>query len=188
MNKLKLISFAILVMLTFTACAKDPYMVDISYLPKETQQKHQQLLKESQEQYNKATDPAEKSKFATEVAFNNMTLGNYREAINYYQKVLEFDAVHFPALNNLAYMHEEAGDLVKALEFEKRLYESNNTNSAVVEDTIRVLVKNNMFNDAQGVLEAFSKYNKSSGENKYTKFVSDQFAYIMEAKTKSKTK
>lgn len=188
MNKLKLISFAILGLLTFTACAKDPYMVDISYLPKETQQKHQQLLKESQEQYNKATDPAEKSKFATEVAFNNMTLGNYREAINYYQKVLEFDAVHFPALNNLAYMHEEAGDLVKALEFEKRLYEANNTNKEVVEDTIRILVKNKMFNDAQGLLEAFSKYNKSSGENKYTQFVGEQYGYIQESKAKNKTK
>lgn len=190
MNQLKLISVSMLIVLTLTACVKDPYTIDVSYLPPATQEMHQKLIQENLAKYNSATDAtaaAEKSKLAEEIGFHYMTLGNYTEAIKYYEKVLDFDKVHFVALNNLAYMYETAGKLDKALEYQKRLYEANNTNKSVVEDVIRILVENGRFSDAQGVLEAFSKYDKSSGVN-YTKFISDQFTYISSEKTKKQAK
>ncbi len=184
MKKLKLLSLLLLATFSLTACGKDPFMVDISYQPPETQEKNQKLVQDYLEKYNNESDPAEKARFAQEAGFYYMQLGNYREAIKYYEKVLEFDAVHFPALNNIAYMYEEAGDYAKAMEYQKRLYEANATNREVVADTIRILVRAKRFDEAVGVLTTFSQYDKSSGNN-YASFLSEQYEFILNARQKA---
>lgn len=187
MKKAKLLSLFIVTLLILTACGKDPFTADVSYQPQEVRQKNEKLLKEYLEKYEKAGEESEKSALATEVGFFYLQLGNYRQAIKYYEEVIQYDAVHFPALNNLAYMYEEAGDFEKALEYEKRLYEANPTNREVVSDTIRILVENKRFDEATGVLEAFSRYDKSTGNN-YTQFIGDQYSYIFDEQQKQTTK
>lgn len=184
MKKIKFIALLLVATFIVTACGKDPFMADISYQPPETQEKNREMVQDYLEKYNNESDAAEKARYAKEVGFFYMQLGNYREAIKYYEKVLEFDAVHFPALNNIAYMYEEAGDYAKAIEYQKKLYENNATNREVVADTIRILVRSERFDEAVGVLTAFSNYDKSSGNN-YVAFLSEQFEFILNARQKA---
>ncbi len=187
MKKFAIITLTVLVLLTTAGCSQDPYVVDISYQSKEVQANNQKLLQESLDKYGKASTEDEKAGYATEIGFRYMQLGNYREAIKYYEEVIKNSPGHFAALNNIAAMYEEAGDLKKALEYEQKLYQDQSTNSEVVADTIRLLVKNSQFSDAQGVLDAFSKYDKKNGPN-YTDFISDQFSYIADAQAKTTKK
>ncbi len=179
--KMKLFAFLILATFTLTACGPDPFRPDISYMPEDQKQNNEKLLQDALTGYNSTDDQAAKADHAEEVAFRHMLLGNYREAIKYYEKVLEYDDKHFPSLTNVASMYEEAGDFEKAVEYGNRLYRVDPTNKEVVSDMIRFLVKSGRHSDAQGVLEAFSRYDKESGNN-YGKFISDQFGYILEAR------
>ena len=168
-------------------CGQDPYTVDISYQSKEVQANNQKLLKEYLDKYNNAADDDQKMDYAAEVGFRYMQMGNYREAIKYYEEVIKIDPVHFAALNNIAVMHEKAGDLKKALEYEQKLYEKEATSVEVVRDTIRLLLANSKFNDAQGVLDTFSSYDKKT-DNYYAEFISDQYSFIKEAQATSTKK
>ena len=163
--------------LVLTACGSK-YQIDISEMPDELRLQHQERLQNSLSQYESAEDEQIKIEAAAEAAIQYMNLGNYAEAIDYYKEVLEYDNFFYVALNNIAYMYEEVGEKEKALEYELRLYESNQMDFEVVRDTIRLLVKNKKYDEAVNVLTAFSNYDKQNGAI-YTKLIGDQFEYII---------
>jgi tetratricopeptide (TPR) repeat protein len=178
MNKVKILSVMALSAVLFTACGK--YTIDISDMPEEQRIAHEQYLEEHLEIYNTTDSDLGRTNAAAEIGNRYMNLGQYKNAIKYFEEVLEFDAIHFPALNNLAVIYERVEEYEKALEYELRLYDANSTNKEVVTDTIRLLVLNERHDDARGVLEAFSAYDKTTGPN-YTQFIGDQFGYIFDS-------
>lgn len=178
----KTVISAILLLATGILSACNDYTVDRSYLTQEAREKEEAQLAIALDNYEKSATDKDKADNAFEVGFRYMTLGEYEEAMDYYKIVLEYDAVHFPVLNNMAVMYEELGDIKTALEYEKKLYDNNPTNTEVVSDTIRLLVKNKQFNDAQGVLEKFT----GSAEGKANlAFISEQYEYISSERNKA---
>ena len=160
--------------LVFTACG---YTVDISGMPEEQKQHHEELLAGLQDEYANAESDEEKVGFAGEIAFQDMMLGKYGKAIGKYEEVLKSNPINFVALNNIAVMYKEVGDVKSALEYIERLYDENFTNYGVVVDTIELLIENEKRDEALGVLQAFAKYD-SQGDNNYTQNISDLFIKI----------
>jgi len=176
----KILSIA-LITITFTAC--NTYKPDTSGFSEEYKQKEQAFLDDFKIKYNNASTNDEKEEFAFEIGFRNMNLGNYKNAIKYYDIVLSYNPAHPQALNNLAVMYEEMGEIEKALKYEQQLYNTNPTNVEIVGDTIRLLVKNEQFNDAHGVLDTFA--GTAEGKNQ-AEFLSEQMQYIVDEKEKIK--
>ena len=170
-----LLSSLLITLLLFSACTQNKYIIDISDMPEEVKQNHEDLLKQHLEKYNESNDPGEKALLAEEIGFRYMNLGNYEKAIFYYNEVLQEYPSYYQALNNLAYMYEEVEEIAKALEYQQKLYENDSTNMQILSGVIRLLVKNNQSDDALSVLEVFARTDIGM-ENK--KFVSDQFEYI----------
>ncbi|MFA5820636.1 MAG: hypothetical protein WC873_00775 [Candidatus Gracilibacteria bacterium] len=171
-----LLSLAIISLLLLTSCGK--YTVKIENLPPELKAKWEKELDENLAKYDDANDPYAKSQLASEVGFRYMNLGKYSKAISYYEEVLAYDNVHFPALNNLAFIYEEVGEIQKALEYEKRLYEANPLNKEVVGDTVRLLVKNYQFEDATKLLTTYTINSK----NEDPQFISDTLQFIIDSR------
>jgi len=165
MRKIKTLSILGLLLLTaiFSACSSK-YTVAKENMPEEVRQKLEASLKE-------ATAPGD-------IAYLKMELGDYGEAIDLYKEVLESNPTDFPALNNLAVMYEEVGEIQEALTYEKILYTANSLNREVISDTIRLLIANKQFQDAQGVLQAYA-VTPSGGED--PSFISDQYQLIYDA-------
>ena len=177
---MKKILFSLIIASIFlTACGK--YTVDIPNLPPELKAKWELELDENLAKYDDTTDPYARSQVASEIGFRYMNLGKYGKAIPYYEEVLSYDNVHFPALTNLAYMYEEVGEITKALEYEKRLYEANPTNKEVVGDTIRLLNKNYQFDDAKKLLTTYALHSNNGDPQ----FIDEMFKSIADAGAKA---
>jgi tetratricopeptide (TPR) repeat protein len=176
MKKTIIIAMAIL-SLTLTACGA--YKPDTSWMTKEYKQKEQALLDEFKGKYEAATTDEDKEAYAFETAFRYMNLGQYDNAIKYYEIVLGYNPDHPQSLNNLASMYE---DMEKALTYEQKLYNKNATIAEVVSDTIRLLARNKQFADAQGVLDAFAitEEGKKQGE-----FLSEQMQFLVDERAKA---
>ncbi len=174
MKKLAILS-VIISALILSACTDSKYVIHDPNMPEEYIQQYEDKISDNLEKYNNSTTEDEKADYAEEVAFSYMSLGNYKESIEYYEEILEYDSVHFPALSNIAYMHEEVGEYLTALEFQQRLYEANSTNKEVVKDTIRILLASGKSSDALSVLEKFAV--TEAGKNDPA-FVSEQFELI----------
>ncbi len=170
--------------LGLSACQKS-YKPDRSYMSPEQIEKEQNLLDEFKGKLDTAENNADKITYSFEIAFRYQTLGDYDNAIKYYEEVLELDGQDKRSLNNLAVMYEEMDDIPKALEYEQKLYNIDPINTEAVEDTIRLLVKNKQFSDAEGVVMQFA--NSSKGEEN-AEFIGGQFAYIKEEKDKDAEK
>lgn len=180
----KLTSIALIVtafVLAFTACGS--YKPDTSGFTKEYIQKEQAFLDEFKGKYESATTDADKEKYAFEVGFRNMNLGNYEDAIDYYEIVLEYNPGHTQTLNNLAVIYEEMGDIEKALGYEQQIYNANTTNVEIIRDTIRLLVKNGQFSNANGVLDTFAITEESKNQ---AEFLSEQKQYLVDEEAKAK--
>lgn len=179
MKKYISLILAILSFSLFSACTS--YTSDRSYMTKEATAQEEKILQDAKEKYNKATTDGEKQKQLFEMAFRYQNLGDYDGAINYYEKVLELSPIHYQSLNNLAVIYEEMGKIPKALQYEQKLYENNVIDPEVINDVIRLLVKNQQLNSAQQLLETFAK--SSAGKNNL-EFISSQYAFIQEEKDK----
>lgn len=181
---MKKTAIILLVALTLTACGAK-YKPDTSGLTKEYKNKEQTFLNEFKGKYETAANDEDKEKYAFETGFRYMNLGDYDNAIKYYEIVLKYNSIHFQTLNNLAVIYEEMGDIEKALKYEQQLYNKNATNIEVVRDTIDLLVKHKQFVDAQGVLDTFAK----TGEGKQQgQFLSEQMSYLKDEESKSMDK
>ncbi len=92
-----------------------------------------------------------------EVALRYQELGNWKKAVEYYEKVLTQDEYNFPALNNMAYMYEKMEDYATAAEYIKKLYSVNQANVEVIRDTVRILLEADDAVHAQEALDNFEK-------------------------------
>ena len=162
-----------------SACTS--YKPDRSYMTKESTAKEEKILQESKDKYSQAKTDEEKQKQLFEMGFRYQNLGDYSNAISSYEQVLKLAPTHYQSLNNLAVMYEEMKKIPKALEYEKKLYESNVTDPEVINDIVRLLVENNQINEAQSLLETFAK---SSVAKDNLEFISGQFVFIQDAKEK----
>ncbi len=97
------------------------------------------------------------SKILFEIALRYQQLGEYGEAIEYYEKVLEQNDTDWPTLNNLASLYEDMEEYEKAAEYIKRLYELDSTSIEVTKDTVRILLEANDVSSAEQALENFEK-------------------------------
>jgi len=83
-------------------------------------------------------------------------LGDWKEAVKYYEKVLVIEPTNWATLNNLAYMYETMGDYSKSAEYIKLLYQSDPTGIETIKDTVRILIKAGDSENALKALENFS--------------------------------
>jgi len=173
-----------LIILAITACTPK-YKPDTSGLTPEFKQKEETRLNDFKTKYSQAQNDSDKEKYAFETGFRYMNLGDYDNAIKYYEIVLKLNADHPQALNNMAVMYEEMGDIKQALKYEQKLYNKNTTNTEVVSDTIRLLAKNKQFIDAQGVLDTFAKTEEGK---KQGPFLSEQMKFLKDEEAKEKAK
>lgn len=181
-SKISLLTLVILVTTFLAACSNPKFTVDVSNMPATQRQNHEKILKDGLAEYDKAKTDADKQAANTKIGFEYMVLGQYDKSIPYYKEVLKTDPTNFQALNNLAVMYEEAGEIKIALEFEQKLYQAYSINVEVISDLIRLLVKYGQIDDAQGVLEKFAK--NDDGSN--AAFISDQFMFIQNARNPKK--
>ncbi|MFA6306151.1 MAG: tetratricopeptide repeat protein, partial [Candidatus Gracilibacteria bacterium] len=120
-----------------------------------------------------------------EKAFQLQALGRYEQAVEEYEKALTMAPDDFATLNNLAAIYEEVEDIEKALTYEQKLYNKNTTNIEVLKDTIRLLVKNKQFSDAQGVLDTFARTEEGKKEGA---FLSEEMTYLKGEEAKEQNK
>lgn len=179
MKKIINLALLALILTTLTACGTN-YVVDISDMPEDQRLRHEQFLATALENYENAETDSEKSLQAFETGFQYMALGQHGKAIPYYEEVLQYDAVHYPVLTNLAYIYETAGEIEKALEYEQRLYDRYYTEYAEVNrDMVRLLLANGQIEKATQVVDALAEIDL--GKNS-PKFVEDLYEKIAVAK------
>ncbi|MFH1251642.1 MAG: tetratricopeptide repeat protein, partial [bacterium] len=145
------------------------YKIDISDMPEEQVQQNKTALNENLEKHDAAIDPAEKVGYAEEIGFRYMILGEYDKAISYYKEVLEYDNAHYPALTNIAVMYEEVGEIKKALEYEKRLYEGYPDYLEVNGDLIRLLLADGQVEEATKVIDTLANAQKGQENPSFIK-------------------
>lgn len=180
MKKTFTISLLVLSISLLAAC-NSGYTPDRSYMTQEQRAQEQKKLDEAIEKNKNATTDIEKIESASSIGFRNMNLGNYSEAINYYKKVIELDDANFPALNNLAAMYEEMGDITTAIKYIGMLYDRYTDNAEVNTDFIRLLIKNNQLVEATRVVEAYKLTEKAKNNVDFIKSLEKS---IEEAKQK----
>lgn len=113
-----------------------------------------------------------------EAAFRYQMLGEYGDAIKYYEEVLVIDESHFPSLNNLADMYEELEDYENSAKYIKLLYQKNPNMPEVIKDTVRILLKANDSENAQLALENFAKIRRESKDGSAQSLISELFESI----------
>lgn len=176
----------LLVAITFLSACSNSMQVDKPNLSEEKVIQYQTVIKEGAvELKNKDLEQEEKVQLLFDIGLAHSRLGDYGKALDYYDQVLTIDPAHFQALNNAAALYEELDMYTEALEYLGPLhanYKDNTSfNRGVVDDTVRVLVKNNQFDDAQLILEDYaSKY--SSEET--IAFISETFDFIRRSREK----
>lgn len=113
-----------------------------------------------------------------EVAVNYEQLGNYKEAVNYYEKLIELSPFHYVALNNIASVYEKVEEYDSAAKYIKTLYEQNPTNPEVMKDTVRMLLEADEPDDARAALENYAKLYREAGDSSEQATISELFESI----------
>lgn len=181
--------FLTLLAVTVLAACGSQYVPDRSYMTPEQIELAQQDLEDALQKYetvkdSTSTDPADevsKIDATASVGLRYMNLGDYDNAITFYEEVIELDPTHFPALNNLAVMYEEMGELDKAIEYVGELYNLYTDNAEVNSDFIRLLLANKQFEEAVRVVEAYKLTEKAIGNEEFIKSLEES---IEKAKAK----
>ena len=166
---------------TLTACGSK-YHVEREGMPEALKTRLEEQIKKGEEMLSIAEDDSATMTALLEIAFGNEHLGYFDKAIPHYKEILKIDPNHFPALNNLGVMHEEVGEYETSAKYYGRLLEANPSNTQVFDDAIRALLAAGKHEDAQANLESFSRYNQDSADENLSKFISDQFEKIRNAK------
>jgi len=160
------------------SCSK--YTVDKPELTPEKTQQYEQAIEENQEKLKAAelTD-VEKTEALQSIGVSYERLGQYDDAIDYYEQILEIAPTNFVALNNLAAIYEEVEEFDLAQKYVEILYQyygkDTGTNQGITTDVIRILVKNKEFDKAKKILEDYARDFQSEETGA---FISDQFEFI----------
>lgn len=165
-----------------TGCSK--YTVDKPELNPEKIQKYEQAIQENQKKLKKTDiSDVEKTETLQSIGISYERLGQYDNAIDYYEQILKIAPTNFIALNNLAAIYEEAEEFDSAQKYIEILYQyygkDTGTNQEVTGDAIRILAKNKEFDKAQKILEDYTR-NFQSQET--SPFITDQFEFIKRMK------
>ena len=181
MKKTLTVLLAVLLTITLlTACSK--YNVDKNLTP-EKQTEHETILEESLAAIGDENSTAVVILQATqEAAVRYARLGDYKNAIKYYEKVLEKAPADFLTLNNLSALYEEIEEYELAAKYVVQLHVLYKEKQGVINDTIRILVKNGRFEDAQLVLNEYASNYQSDAT---APFISEQFEYINRMRNKA---
>lgn len=156
-------------------------------MPDALKQKMEEQIVKGEEMLTAAKDDKAKQEALLEIAFSNEQLGKFDLAIPRYEDLLAVDPNNFQALNNLGVIYEELKDYEKAAGYYGRLLDANQNNTEALEDALRALVAAKHFDDAQSTLEAFARANKDSTNEGMSKFISDQYQKIIDAKSVAAT-
>jgi tetratricopeptide (TPR) repeat protein len=169
----KIITIVAILVLSLSGCTKwnqpDPT------LPQELKQKAENLISENLEILKE--NPKEIGALL-EVAINYEKLGSYKDAVKYYEKVIELSPFNYPALNNISYVYEQVEKYDLAAKYIKKLYEENPTNPEVMRDTVRILLEAGEPDNAQLALENFAKLYREAGDTSEQATISDLFESI----------
>lgn len=152
---------ALLILFTFTACGTGKWKQVDPNMPEELVEYHQDILEQELEILK--TDP-ENMDALFEVAFRYQQLGEWSEAIKYYERVLEISENDWATLNNLAYMYETLEDYEMASDYIRRLYVADPSNIEVVKDTVRILLKAGNTLNAREAVDNFSSLTISTDQ------------------------
>lgn len=156
-------TFLILIVLSFmlTACG-DLNTSNWHYEKNLTEDQEDSLHDIIDEQLALLEESPEDATVLFEIAFRYHQLGEYGNAIEYYELVLEQNGTDWPSLNNLASLYEDMKEYEKAAEYIKRLYELDSTSIEVTKDAIRILLEANDVASAEQALANFEKEMLSS--------------------------
>jgi len=170
-----IISFILTLTLILCAGCMQSYNVEKDLSPEKITEYQQEITENEEILASPDLNEVEKKEALQTLGIAHDRLGNYDQSISYYQQVLEIDPLDYVSLNNLASIYEEVEQYALAAEYIVRLYPNYKDSQEVVRDTIRILVKNQGFEDAQMVLNEYASTHPQQ-ENSF--FISDQFEYI----------
>ncbi len=184
MKKITIISISLFLILSLilTGCGSNYSNIEKPTLTDEQKSEYEKTVEDNLtilEQKDLAEDA--KYQALVELAVNNEYLGNYDEAINYYKQILEISDSDFLALNNLSNLYEKLEEYDLASQYVKFLNKYYKDKQSVVKDTIRILIKNKEFDNAQLVITEYAQ-NYQSPETQT--FISDEFDFIKRSKEK----
>ncbi|MFA6023856.1 MAG: tetratricopeptide repeat protein [Candidatus Gracilibacteria bacterium] len=158
---MKKIILALLSISLLTACSQTNWDYSDPNMPEGLREKHEEVL--AAELAILEEDPEDLDALF-EVAFRYHQLGDYKNAVEYYEKVLALSESHGVTLNNLASLYEDMEKYGKAAEYIKLLYASDQTNIEVTKDTVRILLEAGDLENAKKAVENFET-KRVSGEN-----------------------
>lgn len=180
----KIIQILVILILSFSGCMfgsrwnqPDPNM------PQELKQKAENAISEN---LDILKETPEELGALLEVAVNYEQIGNYKEAVNYYEKLIELSPFHYVALNNIAAVYETVEEYDLAAKYIKTLYEQNPSNPEVMRDTVRILLEADEPDDAQVALENYAKLYREAGNTSEQSTISELYKSIRAHQEQSK--
>lgn len=179
MNFPKYFTALLLTMAVFTACSGKNWYMPSPNMPAEFKAHQEELIAKAEADLEK--DP-EDLDAQFQIGFSNQQIGEYSKAEKAYLKVLEMNEFHIPSLNNLADIYEQVGEFKLSAEYIKRLYSIDQTGVETLSDTIRILLKADMPQNAKEALENFARKVQPTADDAMRKFISEQFELILNYK------
>lgn len=154
-----LISLVLLSSLFFAACGSTAVNLDDAYvapqnLTPEWTEMQEEILDRNLEILKEEPNT---TAAIQEVAFRYQLLGQYNNAVEYYEQLLEFNVTSFVALNNLADIYEKAEEYNTAAEYIRRLYQENQENYAILKDVVRIHLKADDIENTQVAIDNYAK-------------------------------
>jgi tetratricopeptide (TPR) repeat protein len=190
MHRKKIIAVTLLLPFAMGGCFGNYFSsrnVEREGMPVELQTRLEKEITKGEKMLAEAKDEKAKQEALLEIAFSNEQLGKFEEAIPVYEKMLTADPVSFQALNNLGVIYEELKEYEKSATYYARLLAANPDNTETLDDTLRVLVLMEKFDEARKTLDDFSenlKKNKTITPE-LNKFIANQLQKIVDAKSKT---
>lgn len=90
-----------------------------------------------------------------EAALRYEYTGDFKNAVKYYEWVIELDPNYALTYNNLAAIYEELKVYDLAAENVKAYYDRNQSSTGAIKDTVRILLKNDELDSAELAFENF---------------------------------